>query len=111
MKKITNTDLTPSKDLVPNGVVLSLVYSILFMDLEGYEDVYMVEVELENAEDKMISGDFICHVARHQLKSVAEHLYDEKWIVLHKKDPIFHQINKFKVEELLRQLIKEKEIN
>ena len=108
--QIKNKDLTPSKDLVPNGLVISLIYSILFLELEGFEDVYMIECELKDAEDKMISGDFICHVAKHQLKSCAEHLYDENWIVLHRKDEIFQQINNNKVEELLRQLIKGKEI-
>ena len=109
MRKTISKDLTPSKDLVPNGLELSLIYSILFFELEGYEDVYMIEVELKDAEEKLISGDFISHVALHELKSCAEHLYDEDWIVLHKQDEIFQQINKHKVEELLRQVIKEKE--
>jgi len=105
MKRTINKDLTPSKDLVPNGRVLSLIYSILFMDLEDFRDSYMIEVELENAEEKLISGDFICHDAIHQLKSCAEHLYDEKWIVLHRKDEIFQQIDINKVKKLLRQVI------
>jgi len=108
-KKTIVKDLTPGKDLMPDGKVLSLIYSLLFLELDEFEDVYMVEVKLDNAEDKLISGDFICHVAPHQLKTVAEHLYDEEWIVLHKRDKIFQQVDKNKVKELLRQLIKSKE--
>lgn len=108
MRKTETKDLHPSKNLFPDTRVISLIYSILFMDLEGFEDVYMVEVEFDDAENKLISGDFICHVAPHQFKSSASHLYDENWIVLHKRDKIFHQIDKQKVEILLKQIIKEK---
>ena len=89
--------------------IISLIYSILFFDIEEYKDVYMVEVKKGSIEENLLSGDFIYHVAPHQYKNVAEHLYDPEWMVFHKEDKIFQNIDSNRVKMLLKEIIKEKE--
>ena len=82
--KINN--VTYNIDKLPLEVVGML--DILFRgEFEGYKDVYMVEVKIDDPMKHIKEGDefFIMHKSIDQYIHHAEHLFDKEWAVIHKK--------------------------
>ena len=78
--------------------VLALLYPLLNGDVEGFEDVYMVEIKNDDPLKHIIDDDefFIIHDHPNQFRSQAKHLFNTEWIVLYK--PTFLKILKVSPE-------------
>lgn len=85
MTSITN-NATYNIDKLPLEVVGML--DILFRGkLEGFENVYMVEIKLDAPMQHIKDGDesFIMYQSLDQYMNHAKHLWDKEWAVVHKK--------------------------
>lgn len=67
---------------------IALLSCLLSGEIKDYENAYMAEVKLDNPLEHIKNGGdgFIIHNSIGQEKSLALHLWDINWIVIHKND-------------------------
>jgi hypothetical protein len=65
---------------------LTLIYPLLNGEIEGLEDIYMVEIKLDAPLKHIIDGDdyFILYSSPNQLMSSAKYLFDNNWATINK---------------------------
>jgi hypothetical protein len=95
---------------------IAIIGCLLSGEIEGYENVYMVEVKLDYPLNHIKNGTdgFIIHTNVNQELNAAKHLWSHEWAVVHKEYRHLKNANinvlKQKVKEYLDKLAKEKEI-
>jgi len=78
--------------LSPEAV--GLMASLFTGKVEGFEDVYMIEVKLDDPLSHFRTGEgIIFHNDPSGEKRWAEHLFDDQWLVVQKSDPEWQFVN------------------
>ncbi len=88
---VVNPYITYNIDKLPLEILAMI--NILFKgEIKGFEDVYMVEIKLDDPVKHIEQGGegFIIHVGSNQYQSQAKHLWQDEWCVIHKS--IFERI-------------------
>lgn len=85
---------------------LSLIAVAFNGKLERFENVYMVEVKIENALENIKSGkDIIFHQNLSQNKNHAHHFNDPEWAVIHKDDKDWNMLDKKKLLNIAKEYV------
>lgn len=91
---------------------LSLIYMLLLGKIESYENAYMAEIRLDKPLEHIKTGGdgFIIHTGIGQERSLAKHLNDINWVVIHKNDiSIISDSDRQNLEKIAKEYI-EKEL-